>query len=312
MPEKTVFQYVTAHAGLAPAIDLKAHSLLFTHIPKTAGTTLDHILQAIAASGGIPHPRAMGTIYGQFHGFGKSEAMLEFGRWPETVLRERAILSGHLPHGMHRAVSHPYFYITLLREPVARLLSQYRFGMRRGGWNEASSIADVIEKGLIVDNLQTRMLAGVRDRSAPCSADTLKAAIGHLRSEYTVVGTAERFNDTLKLLITLLGWPDIVYGNRQVGEGEASPDQIEQTRAVVSRYFAYDLELYAAARELAEQNAARLLAGSPDGLKRQDRVMTCIPGSSVDGTEHALMSAEGFDQAFLPVLKAQGFDIAFV
>ncbi|HVT56418.1 MAG TPA: hypothetical protein VHD34_10295, partial [Xanthobacteraceae bacterium] len=209
-------------------------------------------------------------------------------------------------------LSHPYFYVTILREPAARLLSQYRFGIRRGGWSESASIAELIEKRLIIDNLQTRMLAGLSDRSAACSAETLKLAIEHLRSEYAVVGTTEHFDETLKLLITLLGWPDIAYGDRQVGEGSAPPHQIEQARAAIPRYYAYDHELYAVARELAGQNLARLLTGKPEGSKRQDRVLTCIPGSSVDGTEQALMSAERFDREFLPVLKANGFDIAFV
>ena len=162
-----VLHYVTAYADSVPAIDLKTHSLLFTHIPKAGGTTLSHILEPVAASSHIPHPRAIGTIYGQFHGAGKGEAMFEFGRLPEHLLHKRAFFFGHLPYGMHRVLSHPYFYVTLLREPTARLLSQYRFGIRRGGWGESSPIAEVIEKGLIVDNLQTRMLAGLPNSSPP-------------------------------------------------------------------------------------------------------------------------------------------------
>jgi hypothetical protein len=312
MPGKPALHYVTAYADSAPAIGLATHSLLFTHIPKTAGTTLDYILRAIAASSRIPQRRAMGTVYGHFLGAGKGEAMLEFGRFPEAFFRQQAFLSGHVPHGMHRVLSHPYFYVTVLREPIARLLSQYRFGIRRGGWSEKASVTELVEKGLIIDNLQTRMLAGLSDRSAPCTAETLKLAIEHLRSEYAIVGTTERFDETLKLLITLLGWPDIAYGNRQVGEGDASPDQIEQARAAIPQHYAYDHELYIAARELAGQNLARLLTGKPEGSKRQDRVMTCIPGSSVDGTEQALMTAERFDREFAPVLKTNGFDIAFV
>jgi len=307
-----VLHYVTAYADSVPAIDLKTHSLLFTHIPKAGGTTLSHILEPVAASSHIPHPRAIGTIYGQFHGAGKGEAMFEFGRLPEHLLHKRAFFFGHLPYGMHRVLSHPYFYVTLLREPTARLLSQYRFGIRRGGWGESSPIAEVIEKGLIVDNLQTRMLAGLPNSSPPCTAETLKAAIAHLRSEYAVVGTAERFNEMLKLLITLLGWPDIAYRKWQVSEGAVSANQMEEARAAVQRYFTYDIELYVVARELAKQNAMRLLTGNAKGSKRQDRVMVCIPGSSFDGAEHVLMSAEHFDGKFVPKLKARGFEIAFV
>jgi hypothetical protein len=312
MPETAIFKYVTAYSGLTPAVDLSNHTLLFTHVPKTAGTTLDYILRAVALTQRIPFLRAMGTIYGQFHGVGKGDPVREFARWSTSALQERAYMSGHLPYGVHQRLSRPYFYITVLRDPLARLLSQYRFGVQRGGWYETTPIAQVIEKGQIADNLQTRQLAGITDRTTPCTGETLKTAIAHLRSDYTVVGTSERFDDTLKLLITLLGWPDVAYGNRQVTAGAASEPLMQQAQETAQRFFAYDLELYAVARELAKENAAKVLKGSPQGSQRQGRVVVCIPGTPVDGKETALMSAENFDREFRPALQAQGGDVEFV
>jgi hypothetical protein len=312
MPEKAIFKYVTAYAGLAPAVDLSSHTLLFTHVPKTAGTTLDYILRAVALTQQIPFLRAMGTIYGQFHGVGKGDPMREFARWPDSALAQRAYVSGHLPYGVHQRLSRPYFYITVLRDPLPRLLSQYRFGIQRGGWYETSTIAQVMEKGQMADNLQTRQLAGITDRATPVTAETLKTAIEHLRAEYTVVGTSERFDDTLKLLITVLGWPDVAYGNRQVTAGASSPQLMLQAQEAAQRFFGYDLELYAVAKELAKENAAKVLKGSPQGSARQGRVVVCIPGTPMDGKEEALMSAENFDREFRPALQAQGGDIQFV
>lgn len=308
----TAFKYVTGYADAAPATDLRGHSLLFTHIPKTAGTTFQYILCAVALAQKTPFLRARGTIYGQFHGAGKGEAMMEFGRWPEAALHTRSYLSGHLPYGMHRVMKHPWFYITVLRDPAPRLLSQYRFGMQRGGWDESVSISEMIRKGLLADNLQTRMIAGLNNPASPCNADTLKTAIHHLRSEYAVVGISERFDDMLKLMITLLGWPDIVYGNRQVTENAPTPAQQEQAQEAARRFFAYDLELYSVARELAETSAARVLKGNPHGSKRQREVIACIPDTAEDGSEKALMSAGDFDRRFLRMLRAQGGDVVFV
>jgi hypothetical protein len=312
MPNQTTFKYVTAYADAAPAVGLRERSLLFTHIPKTAGTTFEYILRAVALAQKMPLRRALGTIYGQFQGTGKGEAMMEFGHWPEEALHTHAYMSGHLPYGMHRVMKHPCFYITMLRDPAARLLSQYRFGMQRGGWDESVSISEVIRKGLLADNLQTRMIAGLGNCANPCNADTLKTAIHHLRSEYAIVGITERLDDMLKVLITLLGWPDIVYGNRQVTANAPTPAQQEQAQKAARRFFAYDLELYSVARELAETNAARVLKGNPHGSKRQREVIACIPDTAEDGSEKALMSWKDFDQHILPMLHAQGGDVVFV
>src|SRR5215213_2660795 len=312
MPQTVVFNYVTPYAGLTPAVDLRDCTLLFTHVPKTAGTTLDYILRAAAMAQRIPFLRAMGSIYGQFHGIGKGDPQQDFAGWPRTALAQRAYISGHLPYGVHQRLSRPYCYITILRDPLPRLLSQYRFGIQRGGWNESVAIAQVMEKRLMADNIQTRQLAGVTDRATPVTAETLKTAIAHLRAEYSVVGTSERFADAVKLLITLLGWPDIVYGNRQVTVGAPKPQLLQQAQEATQRFFSYDLELYAVAKELAEQNAAAILRGNPQPPQRQDRVIVCIPGTPVDGQENALMSAQHFDQSFRPALRAHVGDIQVV
>ena len=312
MPEPVIFNYVTPYAGLTPAVDLRERTLLFTHVPKTAGTTLDYILRAAALTQRIPFLRASGSIYGQFHGAGKGDPVQDFAGWPDKALAQRAYVSGHLPYGVHQRLPRPYCYITILRDPLPRLLSQYRFGIERGGWNETASIAQVMEKGLMADNIQTRQLAGVTDRAAAVTAQTLKTAVAHLRAEYSVVGISERFADALKLLITVLGWPDIAYGNRQVTAGAPKPQLMQQAQAATQRFFAYDLELYAVAKELAEQNAAAILRGNPQPPQRQGRVIVCIPGTPVDGKDNALMSVETFDRQFRPALRAHGGDIRIV
>ena len=312
MPDKMIFKCVTAYSGLTPAVDLHDRTLLFTHVPKTAGTTLDYILRAVAMTQRIPFLRAMGSIYGQFHGVGKGEPLREFARWPDSALAQQAYVSGHLPYGVHKRLSRPYCYITILRDPLPRLLSQYRFGIQRGGWYETTTVAQVMEKGQMADNIQTRQIAGITDRTTPVTAETLKTAIAHLRAEYSVVGVSERFDDSLKLLITLLGWPDVAYGNRQVTAGAPSAELMQQGQEAAQRFFGYDLELYAVAKELAEQNAPAILRGTPQPTQRQGRVIVCIPGTPVDGKENALMSAQTFDREFRPALQAHGGDIQFV
>jgi len=111
---------------------------------------------------------------------------------------------------------------------------------------------------------------------------------------------------------TLLGWPDVAYGNRQVTAGAPSPHLIEQAQEAVQRFFGYDLELYAVARELEKQNLPRIIGGTPTESRRQDHVLVCIPGLPVDETADPLISAKMFDELVRPGLQAGGADIEFV
>jgi hypothetical protein len=309
MPAPLSIKHVSAIAGVTPKIDLGDHTLIFTHIPKTAGTTLDHILVGMASVRGLSRRRAMGTIYGQFHGAGKGDAMREFETWPHEDVAGCRYLSGHLPYGPHRHLRRPYFYVTILREPVARLLSQFRFGVRRGGWTAATPMQELIRQGLMAENLQTRQIAGLVDPRAPCTGETLELALSNLRSHYTVVGTSERFDETLKLLVTLLGWPEIAYGDRQVTPGAADDELRRRAEEAVQLFFAYDRELYAQAAELAAQKFAGLFEGSPSGIQRRSQVLMSIPGSLINGKEFDLVPAQVFDDQLRSRLLAEGGEI---
>lgn len=301
------------YKGLTPKVDLTDRTMIFTHIPKTGGTTLEFILRDISAMQQSIKLQAKGTIYGQFQGYNKQDTIKVFERWPDEALLHARYLTGHLPFGPHRRLQRPSCYVTILREPVARLLSQFRFGVRRGGWSEDTSMAMLFRKGLLIENLQTRQLAGLLDAKAPCTDETLGRAIDNLRSSYAVVGITDRFDEMLRLLITLFGWPDIVYGNRQVTKGSPSADLRNRAIEATRRYFAFDLDLYTQAVEVATRNLAALFEGSPTGMRRQDRVLVCFPSEMEAGKDKPiLMSKDEFDGEYSAMLRAKGMEIRFV
>lgn len=77
---------------------LYGRQIVFTHIPKTAGTTLDWIMAGIAEHRSEEIFRASGTLYGQFLGDGKVEATaILLATPPETVSRAR-FLDGHISY----------------------------------------------------------------------------------------------------------------------------------------------------------------------------------------------------------------------
>lgn len=107
------------------------------------------------------------------------------------------------------------------------------------------------DPGLIVDNIQTRMVAGVADATAEVDATTLEQAKQNLEQGFAAFGISERFDESAVLIAWALGVrtvPAVARRRRVTGMGEAAaPDSLRDTFV---RRNAVDLELYAWAAEL--------------------------------------------------------------
>lgn len=255
--------------------------LIFVHVPKAGGTTLHTILARQYAPAAtyrldIQHP-------------GELQRFLELP--PEARARIRC-LRGHLPFGLHTQLPRPPHYITLLRDPVERFLSQYRHCLRapenaarlgfppeRSRSLEAYLDLEIERRGL---NFQTRFLCGAFDRThpeapyPPLPADALARACDHLDRHILLAGPVDRFDEFLVLAQRLLGWRRLAYLRRNVdpdrGNGEA-PDPRPETLARIRALHAADEALVAHARARFDRLVA---AQGPDftravlGLRRWD------------------------------------------
>jgi hypothetical protein len=302
----------TRLAGVAPAIDVSRHTIVFTHIGKTGGTTLDHIIRVAASVGGKracrPRPPRGRSIPPSQH----NQELLHLDLIDHDQLSSCDYVIGHFPFGLHARLPRPCLYITLLRDPASRLLSNIRFGLDRDKWPRDASVTELVEQGRLIDNMQTRQIAGIADRDAPCTSKTLATAINNLRSHYCVVGVTERFDDALKTLITLLGWPDIAYSNRQVSHAPSDPDLESRVRAAVERHFAVDMELYAYASALPSPWSSGVLEGTVTGNARQDSVLVTSPFINFNDRPSALLSRAAFDAQIHLAVQQLGGEVVLV
>jgi len=307
---KGVLKYVSPYQALVPRDDLSGQVLIFTHIPKSAGTSLDHVLAAMAAVRGLRFKRAMGTLYGIFLGKGKGEAATDFAQMQNDAREQLDIISGHLPFGAHHRLTRPAFYATILREPVARLVSHFRFGVRREGWPASEPFDDLFRQGHMIDNLQTRQLAGMSDPTLPCTAAVLDQAISNLQDRYGIVGTTDAFDSVLKALIALFRWPDVAYSDRQVGQPEPYDEGLHaRAVAAVERYFAYDRELYTRVQARQAPWRTDLFEGAAEGSRRQNQVLVASP--LLREQPFTLMPSNVFDESLCPPLRQGGIELRF-
>jgi hypothetical protein len=218
--------------------------VIFLHLPKAAGSTLNRVIAqqyppaAIFKIAGPPTPDVMREI---------AEKTGEGG-----AIR---VITGHAPFGVHAAVTRPFTYLTVLRDPVDRLLSHFYFAGKLPTHPLHAEIASgaltVTELARRLANLQTRYLADKSARKAgePSSDKTLASAKENLSRYFAVVGIAERFDETQVLLQRRLGWKARAVVNSNVTRGRpSSAVHSEEDRAAIRAVNALDLDLYDWAR----------------------------------------------------------------
>jgi SEC-C motif len=257
-------QLIHVVPGTAPG-SLHGRQLVYVHIPKSGGTTLDRILVAIARKYELDRFRVRGTVYGQFMGSGKEDVLDYLAAANRSKLASAAILSGHVPalfwepsiDGRRAA------YTTILRDPVERTMSHYLFGVGRGGWSSETSIENLVHSRQLLDNLQVRMLAGSADGREPCSQAMLERALANLETRFALVGVSDRFDQFLAALLTLYGWPDIIYSRYNVGNTRLPEARQAALRTEAAAFNTFDAALLARVREHGEVWINRVEAATP-------------------------------------------------
>lgn len=228
--------------------------MIFLHVPKTAGTTLHHILERC-------YPR------NQICSFKDPNYRSELENFQKLSTETREayrLIKGHLSFGFHRHLPGRSTYITFLREPVARALSFYHYARSHPEHYLYPLLGDdhVDLKILLrqrtpttheLFNLQTSMVAGDEwdDPERPADRAALERAKQNLRSHFDVVGLTEEFDTSLRLLRRRFGWKVRFYTRKNVTRRKDQIDNLDpETHSLVREANALDIELYQFAREL--------------------------------------------------------------
>lgn len=241
-------------------------AVIFLHIPKTAGTTLLRILDR-------QYPPEV------VHSFGADahQSVVEYKALDEETRNKIRLLRGHMAYGLHEYLPNAAGYFTVLREPVARVISYYNFIRRTPDhylYDEVIgkdlSLHALLESGLplMMNDAQVRLLSGVwgEPEFGEVSLAMLETAQQNLADSFIVVGLTEQFDKTLLLLKEKLNWQqDISYQRLNVTRQGVSEKRLpKETVELIKRVNRQDIALYAYAQDLFKEQCSQqgLLFGS--------------------------------------------------
>jgi hypothetical protein len=226
----------------------KNQMLVHLHMPKTGGTTLKKI------------------IYKNYDRNKVFDVYVDRPKLPATLAnltkKQVQCIQGHFPFGVHKHFNKKAAYITMLREPIDRIISEYYFIKNIPWHNLHSKVKNMslvqYQNSLAKSNLQTRYILGGPFERELTNKD-LEKAKKILVTHFSMVGITELFDESTFLMKETLGWQNISYEKANVTKKRLSKKQISPK--VIQQIAAnnkLDLQLYAFGKKLLEKKLRSL------------------------------------------------------
>ena len=252
-----------------PAVVMQAfppamQPVIFVHIQKTGGMTLATMIRRQFTRARVF--QVNGTL---------RLAAQQLTAMPEARRANIAFIYGHVPFGLHDYLPGSAAYVTILRNPVDRMVSVYYYALRRPEWalhreikRRHLSLHDfaLSDAASEFNNGQTRRIAGCDD---PIDSNTaLEKACENLRRHFLLAGLMERLDESVLLCRKLLGWRRVFYQRKNLNRHRVRLEDIPRaTLAAIERNNTVDLELY----EMACKRFDELIRQDPTVARDLDR-----------------------------------------
>ncbi len=221
------------------------------HVPKTAGTSLVALLESVR------DPRHTVRLYEGEYGIGLDELL----SWSRRRRRHVALVAGHVKYGLADLLPGDSIYLTMLRDPVDRIVSHHSYVLTEPSLVELhdahganrSLEGHVTRSPLrhLVNDAQTRQLGGdVLDRSSSAATPhDLERARQRIDEGFAFVGLYEQLDTSTRLLRDLVGITEGELPRLNVTHDRPSVADLDpRVRATIEEHNQLDLALYAHAR----------------------------------------------------------------
>jgi hypothetical protein len=178
------------------------------------------------------------------------------GRMQKADVDNLRFVWGHYRHGVQARLPKPSICMTLLRDPLDRVISSYYY------WDHlitksGEALGDYLDRHphfpVYMDNYMTRMLSGspsldpthsgATTENYPAVTDIDFERAANNLNDCVIVGLTDQFDETLLILGSDLGWSlaDLVYSRQNVTASRpAISDIAESTRIKLLQWNRYD------------------------------------------------------------------------
>ncbi len=216
------------------------NTLIFQHIPKTAGTSLKPLVTA-------QFERKRSFICGSSDGVLKDFIGLKADRRNELEL-----LFGHVDYGIHKHFNKDTKYIAFLRDPVERVVSHYYFikfteSHRHHSTAQSMNIDEFILSGIRprMNNCMVRMISGINPQYGACKDHMLDQALENLDTHYAFVGSFSNVHESIGLLTRKMNWNPVVIERTNATKNKPDIENLpKKTLDLIRNYNALDIKLY--------------------------------------------------------------------
>ena len=218
--------------------------IVFLHIPKTAGTSLSHLLRQKFKADSITQ------IYKP------SDCVRPLADHAAGINDSIKCISGHIDYGIHEYLSRSCAYLSMVRDPVSRILSHYNFTKSKDAkthplgeaieFAQNHTVVEYLERFPAISFEQIRVLSGVKS----FDRDALNLAKENVSSEKIVVGLTEDYFHSSEMLFHDfgLGYPrfPLKRKNTTASSHKNNQDTLpdKSTLAAIEEICALDIELY--------------------------------------------------------------------
>ena len=248
-------------------------TLIFLHIPKTGGSTLGKILNR--------HFTQKESFIFNSSKF-SDEWIKEFKKLPMEERKRIKYIRGHMPFGIHACLPQESFYVTILRNPIERIISLYYMALRSKKWylhklikSKNLSFSEFVKSGSSGEiwNGQVRLISGASEKveeinPSRISYNDLKKAKENLK-KYFLVGTTEKFDEFLVILRHMLGLKRIYYTKEAVARNKPRELKLsDEEISLLKEYNKFDFQLHEFAEELFRERVSEMDISLEEEVKK--------------------------------------------
>jgi hypothetical protein len=192
------------------------HTLIFLHVPKTGGSTLNHVVD---------------WNYERVYRMQYYHQIADFVALPAAQKRQYDCLRNGFYYGIHEHLPQQATYIAMLRHPIDRFVSAYYYTMarrrREGLPDPDASMEQLLEQEPFQAHMQLSLLRGAASIDealhTPLQAGDVGRAQQHIEDHFALAGVLDYYDQSLLLMQRKLGWSRVFYSRRNTRRAATPP-----------------------------------------------------------------------------------------